>query len=84
MVFAGNKAERDAKSPKSLKKWFDISPNLVTRSEAGKILPAFDLLKITLTPIGLFFTILFSNSFRQPRLGFIPSEGWSPGSLLLL
>jgi hypothetical protein len=46
MVFAGNKAERDAKSLKSLKKWFDISPSGVTRSEAGKTLPAFGFLKL--------------------------------------
>jgi hypothetical protein len=84
MEFVGNQAESDAKSLKSLKKWFDISPSGVTRLEAGKTLPAFGLLKITLTSIGLFFAILLSSSFRQPKLGFIPSEGWSPGSLLLL
>jgi len=30
MVFVGNQAEKDAKTVKSFKKWFDISPMRVT------------------------------------------------------
>ena len=36
-----NQPKRDANNFKSCKKWFDISPMRVTRSGAGKVLPAF-------------------------------------------